>query len=253
MRTRASSSSMSWSGITGALCGLLAILLGSVVLVGWALHSSLLIQVVPGLAPMQRNTAFDFALSGLALLGVVWRKPRLTFIGSGIVATFAAGTLLEYLFRVNFGIDELLGAGYLMTQTSSPGRMSPTTALCFIVLAAGFTLAQTSPRKNRSAVLGVTGLLVAAVGATCFIGVASGTSDALAWGDADAGSPSDRGGLPPAGNRRYRRGLGPDPTRTGRACMGSYRRQFAGCNGPNRIVAGIFSQEPNQDWTCYPT
>ncbi len=133
---------------------------------------------------MQRNTAFDFALSGLALLGVVWRKPRLTFIGSGIVATFAAGTLLEYLFHANFGIDELLGAGYLMTQTSSPGRMSPTTALCFMVLAVGFAVAQTSPRKNRSAVLGVTGLLVAAVGATCFIGVASGTSDALAWGDA---------------------------------------------------------------------
>jgi len=133
---------------------------------------------------MQRNTAVDFALSGLALLGIVWRKPRLTFIGSGIAATFAAGTLLEYLFHTNFGIDELLGAGYLMTQTSSPGRMSPTTALCFIVLAAGSALAQTCFRKNRSAVLGVTGLLVAAVGATCFIAVASGTSDALAWGDA---------------------------------------------------------------------
>ena len=97
---------------------------------------------------MQRNTAIDFALSGLALLGIVWRKPRLTFIGSGIVATFAAGTLLEYLFHANFGIDELLGAGYLMTQTSSPGRMSPTTALCFMVLAVGFAVAQASRGKT---------------------------------------------------------------------------------------------------------
>ena len=61
--------------------------------------------------------------------------------------------------------------------------MSPTTALCFIVLAAGFLLAQTRLRTHRSSVLGVTGLLVAAVGAACFIGLASGTSDAFAWGN----------------------------------------------------------------------
>ena len=183
MRTRATSPGMSWPRMTGALCGILAILLGIIVLLGWAIHSELLIQVIPGLAPMQRNTAFDFALSGLALLGIVWRKPRLTLTGSAIAATFAAGTLLEYLFHANFGIDELLGAGYLMTETSSPGRMSPTTALCFVVLAVGFALAQTGMRKNRSAVLGVTGLVVAAVGATCFIGVLSGTSDAFAWGN----------------------------------------------------------------------
>ena len=174
---------MSWPGMTGALCGALAILLGSVVLVGWALHSAVLIQVVPDLAPMQRNTAFALAVSGLALLGIGWSKPRLTLISSAITAFLTAATLLEYLFRANFGIDELLGAGYLTTHTSSPGRMSPTTALCFLVLATGLLLAQSKLLKDTSAVLGVTGLLVAAVGATCFIGVASGTSDAFAWGN----------------------------------------------------------------------
>ena len=98
-------------------------------------------------------------------------------------ALAAAAALLEYLFRANFGIDELLGAGYVTTQTSNPGRMSPATALCFLVLATGFVLAQTSLLTDKSAVLGVTGLLVAAVGATCFIGIVSGTSDALAWGN----------------------------------------------------------------------
>ena len=174
---------MSWPGITGALCGILAILLGAVVLVGWAVHSPLLIQVEPDLAPMQRNTAVSFALIGLALLGLVWRKPRFTLIGSAITGTVAAASLFEYLLHANFGIDELLGAAYVTTQTSDPGRMSPATALCFVVLAAGFVLAQTSLRKNRSAVLGVTGLLVAAVGATCIVSVISGTSDAFAWGN----------------------------------------------------------------------
>jgi signal transduction histidine kinase len=174
---------MSWPGLTGALCGLLAILLGSVVLLGWAAHSPLLIQVAPDLAPMQRNTAASFVVIGLALLGIVWSKPRLTFVTSAITATFAGATLFEYLLRTNFGIDEMLGAAYITTQTSHPGRMSPTTALCFIVLAGGFVLAQARLRTYRSSVLGITGLLVAAVGAACFIGLASGTSDAFAWGN----------------------------------------------------------------------
>jgi signal transduction histidine kinase len=169
--------------MTGALCGILVILLGTVVLLGWAIHSPLLIQAAPDLAPMQRNTAFSFALIGLALLGIVWSKTRLTFIGSSIAATLAAATLFEYLLHANFGIDELLGAAYITTHTSDPGRMSPTTALCFIVLAAGFVLAQTSLRAHGSSVLGVTGLLVAAVGSACLIGVISGTSGAFAWGN----------------------------------------------------------------------
>jgi len=162
---------------------MLAILLGLIVLLGWAIHSPLLIQGSPDLAPMQRNTAVGFVLIGLALLGVVRSKPRLTLIASAITATLSAVTLFEYLLRTNFGIDELLGVAYIATQTSSPGRMSPTTALCFIVLAAGFVLAQTSLRTHASSVLGASGLLVAAVGAACFIGVISGTSGAFAWGN----------------------------------------------------------------------
>lgn len=183
MRARSSSTSLSWPGITGALCGILTILLGIVALTGWAIHAPLLIQVMPDLAPMQRNTAISFALIGLALLGIVHRKPRLTLIGSVVTGAVAAASLFEYLLDVNFGIDELLGSAYIGTQTSDPGRMSPTTAICFIVLATGFALTQITLRKNRSSVLGITGLLAAAVGATCGIGVISGTSDALSWGN----------------------------------------------------------------------
>ncbi len=174
---------MSLPRTTGALSAALAILLGSVVLVGWAVHSTVLVQIAPNMAPMQRNAAVSFVLSGLALLGIVKSKPRLTFVGGAVTASLAAVTLLEYLFRANFGIDELLGVSYITTQTSQPGRMSPTTAFCFLVLAAGFVLAQTGLHHRRSAVLGVTGLLVAAIGITCCIGVLSGMGDVFAWGD----------------------------------------------------------------------
>jgi signal transduction histidine kinase/CheY-like chemotaxis protein len=167
--------------MTGALCGALAILLGSVVLAGWAVHSTFLIQVAPNLAPMQRNTAASFILSGLALVGIVVGKPRLTLVCSAITAPLAAFTLLEFLFHVNFGIDELLGATYIVSHAYGPSRMAPTTALCFIFLAASFVLSQTNLVSNRSPMLGLAGSLVAAVGATCCISVLWGTGDAFAW------------------------------------------------------------------------
>ena len=185
-------SGMSVLRLTGALCGALAILLGSVVLLGWAVHSAFLIQVAPDLPPMQRDAAVGFVLSGLALVGIVMSRPRFTFIGSAIPATLAAAALLEYLFH-----------------TSDAGRMSPATALCFIVLAAGFVLAQISPLPKsakgaarttkpawncfaphsvlreflRSPLLGITGWLVAAAGAACGISVIWGNGDAFGLGN----------------------------------------------------------------------
>ena len=183
MRIRVNALGLSWTTITGAICGALTILLSLTVLVGWLVHSTFLIQIAPDLAPMQRNTAISFALCGIALLGIIASRPRLTLIGSTIAAALSIGSILEYLFHTSFGIDELLGVAFIATRAPDHGRMSPTSALCFIVFAAGVVLAQTSLHRNRSAVLGITGLLVAAVGATCSIGVLSGTSDALAWGN----------------------------------------------------------------------
>ena len=173
---------MSWSRKAGALAGVVAILLGLVVLAGWATHSIAIVQVAPNLAPMQRNTAVCFLLSGLALLGIVTRRSRFTLLGAAVTALFAAGSLLEYLFHVDFGFDELLGAAYIVTQTSNPGRMSPTTALCFLALVIGFVAVESRFLVHRARVLGVTGLLAAAVGAACVIAVMAGSDDAFAWG-----------------------------------------------------------------------
>jgi signal transduction histidine kinase len=183
MSTRPSTTGLSPLQKTGALSGALAILLGSIVLLGWMLHSPLLIQVTPNLAPMQRNTAVDFILSGIVLLGIIIAKPRLILIGSAITAALSAVSLLEYLSHANFGIDELLGVAFITTHSPDHGRMSPTTAVCFLVFAVGTLLAQNSRIGKRSEVLGMTGLLVAAIGATCTISVLSGTTDAFALGN----------------------------------------------------------------------
>ena len=174
---------MPWTRLAGALSGGLAVLLGLAVSGGWAFHSTFLIQIAPNLAPMQRNTAMCFALTGLALLGLVADRPGRTILFSALSAIFAGGSLLEYMFSADFGIDQLLGIAYITTQTSEPGRMAPATAVCFLLLAIAFVWAQTRLIRESSLVLGITGFLVAAVGATCCIGVLAGTSDAFAWGN----------------------------------------------------------------------
>jgi signal transduction histidine kinase len=160
----------------------MAIVLGLIVMLGWAVHSTLLIQAAPDLAPMQRNTAVSFVFCGLAIVGIVVSQPRLIFLCSLVAATVAGLTLLEYGFRTNFGIDQLLGIAYVTTKTSAPGRMAPTTALCFLAVAAGLMLARANVPIKKSSVPGVTGLLVAAVGATCCTGVLLGRIDVLVWG-----------------------------------------------------------------------
>ncbi len=183
MQARVSAARLSWPGMTAAVCGALVILLGSIVLMGWAIHSTFLIQIAPNFAPMQPNTALSFLLSGIALLGIVIGRPRLSVIASALAAAISLASILEYLLHANLGIDEFLSVAFVTTLTPYRGRMSPTTALCFAVFALVTILAQHRRIARRSRLLGVAGLLVAAVGAACSIAVLSGTGDAFAWGD----------------------------------------------------------------------
>jgi PAS domain S-box-containing protein len=172
---------MSLSRIIGALCAVHAILLGSAALVGWAVHSTFLIQVAPDLPPIQRAAALSFVLSGLAFLGILKSKPRFIFIGSAVTAALAALSMLEYLLHSSFGLGEM-----------AP-EMSPVTALCFIALAAAFALLEITPVPKRSAVLGISGMLVAAVAAACGISLLWGSGNAFGLG------PLTRMALPTAG------------------------------------------------------
>jgi len=169
--------------MVAAFCGALVMLLGSIVLTGWAIHSPFLIQIAPDFAPMQPNTAVSFVLSGIALLGIAIATPRLTVIASAITATLSLASVLEYLLHANFGIDEFFSVAFITTLTPYRGRMSPATALCFTIFAVVTMLSQQRRLAQRTPLVGVTGLLLAAVGVVCGISVLSGTNDAFAWGD----------------------------------------------------------------------
>nr|MBA3685119.1 hypothetical protein [Planctomycetota bacterium] len=118
--------------------GLCVALIGIGVLVGWAFDIAWLKTVLPGLVTMKPNAAAGFVAGGFAL--VLLARPRrlparlLGGFCAGICLAIGAGTLAQYLFGVDLGIDELLFREPPQAFASlAPTRMHPTSAFAFLL------------------------------------------------------------------------------------------------------------------------
>lgn len=123
-------------------------------ILGWLFSIETLKSILPELATMKLNTALAFAVSGVSLMLIAsaagpaaggrqaaryQRHIQISQWGGALVALMGALTLGEYLFDWSLGIDQWLiedsGGG---SSAIFPGRMSPSTAACF--LATGLAL-----------------------------------------------------------------------------------------------------------------
>jgi methyl-accepting chemotaxis protein len=115
-------------------------LVGLLVLIGWRCDIAVLMSVLPGAVTMKANTALCFILFGASLWMLVpeetGKKVRSIAKVLALIGTIiGAVTLGEYIFDLDFGIDQLLfhePAGTI--ETFHLGRMAPNTALNFIML-----------------------------------------------------------------------------------------------------------------------
>lgn len=159
------------------------LLLGTVVLLGWYTHNTSLIQINPDFVPMQYNTALGFFLSGVILLFMnTNRKIIFTLIGS-IVLLIGLITLLEYIFVIDLFIDQLFMDHYITIKTSTPGRMAPNTALCFIFTGfAALYPALFEHKRDVPAILGLVGALIFGLGLVAFTGYFLKMETTYGWG-----------------------------------------------------------------------
>ncbi len=162
-------------------------LLGAIVLTGWYINASELIQLRPQFAPMQYNTALGFLVSGLALLALQKHINRfiliLGLIASLFVCLLGFLTLLQYLFTIDLAIDQLFMDAYITVKTSHPGRMAPNTAFCFILTGAALLLFSSKKHSARMLVsTEVLVLLILALSVMALIGYLIGTETGYAWG-----------------------------------------------------------------------
>ncbi|MDD5584473.1 MAG: PAS domain S-box protein [Candidatus Omnitrophica bacterium] len=126
------------------LSGFLAVLVlctGLLVLIGWAFDIPNLKSVFPAFVTMKANTAALFFLTGISLCCIqpqYVKKRACRFVSAGCAAIIALMGLLmfsEYIFGFDLGIDRVFfkePAGALLTL--SPGRMTPNTALNFMLI-----------------------------------------------------------------------------------------------------------------------
>ncbi|MBA3260922.1 MAG: PAS domain S-box protein [Thermoleophilaceae bacterium] len=118
-------------------CGGFAILLGLLILIGWATDAGVLIRLAPSLPAAMPNTALMFAASGVALMmeaGAFGESRRSAALGLAcalFVIAVAGATLIEHTTSASFGIDNLFGVDM---GAEHPGRPATHTVAAFVLL-----------------------------------------------------------------------------------------------------------------------
>lgn len=122
-----------------ALSGGLVVLVAVLVMVGWHFDIGILKTLIPGYVTMRFNTAvalFFFGSCQLALgVSRYGKTKQVSFSFLMLAMSIGILTLIQYVFHVNFGIDEFF---YLDADGGvsgyPPGRLAPVTAISFILL-----------------------------------------------------------------------------------------------------------------------
>jgi hypothetical protein len=119
-----------------------AIAIAVTALAGWALGITALKSLIPREAPVEPNTALAIALAAAALWRLVGSTPgrRRDLIVGGAVLLLGLLTLAQYVFDLDFAIDELLFADTSDLPGKIPGRMSPYSAVALVGLGLALTV-----------------------------------------------------------------------------------------------------------------
>ena len=157
------------------------LLLGVSVMLGWIVGIDLLVQVLPGLAPMQFNNALCFVLLGIS--GIAYVVGRTQFVlplaASGLI--LSSLTLIQYLVNIDFGIDLLFMNTHEIIPTAHPGRMAPNSAIGHML---AFLSLLCLVSKNRVSIklAGFLGALVLSTGIISLAGYFINVDGGYSWG-----------------------------------------------------------------------
>lgn len=128
------------------VAGVVAFLVGLVVLLSWAFDIGSVKSVFPSTGAMKANTAVCFVLLGASLfiLREESRSRKVRCLGyacAGLVAVIATLTLIEYVTRWDLRIDQLLFEDRSdLASMFPPGRMALGTATNFLMLGIALVL-----------------------------------------------------------------------------------------------------------------
>jgi diguanylate cyclase (GGDEF)-like protein/PAS domain S-box-containing protein len=97
-----------------AIAAVISILLGLTAMLAWHIHATTILQLPLGTPPTRYNTALAIVCGGLALLLLLVRRQRIPALGLSLVVTLIGVlTLIQYIFQIDLGIDQLLMRDYV--------------------------------------------------------------------------------------------------------------------------------------------
>lgn len=133
--------------------GVVVVLIGVLVLIGWEFNIELFKRVVPGLVAMNPTTAMTFVHTGIALVLLQpSRAPLLRAWGkilAWLVMAIGLARLTGYVAGWEGNIDQLLFREKLNAEDPlMPNRMAPNTALCFVLQGTALVLADVRTRRS---------------------------------------------------------------------------------------------------------
>ena len=118
------------------VCALLTGVLGMLTLIGWISGWEMLASIRQNYIPMAPSTALGFTLLGTVMLLREHARFRRPFAEALLVMVVivAGGKLFEFFSGVSLGVEERLVADPAMFGAVRKGRMSPITALNFLLI-----------------------------------------------------------------------------------------------------------------------
>ena len=151
------------------------------VILGWFIQYAPFIQVLPQFVPMQFNTALCFLLVTVAAycFGFNWRIPALICSSLTILISFL--TILEYVFDLHLGINELFFKHYITTKNSYPGRIAPTTAISFCLLGIGVLILAAGRSEQKRWIAAVLAAVVFPIAVAALVAYLAQIQPGYSW------------------------------------------------------------------------
>src|SRR4051812_25632205 len=154
-------------------------------MIGWHTHRPDVIRFVPNSVGMSYNTALLFLVCGIGMISAAFVKSLITRICAIFTAITSLAIIVEYLFRINLGIDELIVRDFLTRPLNNPtpGRMAVISTITFVFIAvAMFLISFPETFKRKSCWIGAIGSLIFSAGVSIFTGYVFTSLSTLGWG-----------------------------------------------------------------------
>ncbi|MEM5474296.1 PAS domain-containing sensor histidine kinase [Hoeflea sp. AS60] len=147
--------------------GLVCVTIGMIVIAIWLLRLEQIAESFPIVLAMQFNTALCLVLLGTAFIAAAYGYTRVVYTLTIATALMAVVSLYQYVSGINVGIDTLFNTPFVTVGASSPGRMAPNSAICFLLAAIGISIPRIHFASQARLALG---FVVAGIAAIALLG-----------------------------------------------------------------------------------